>query len=469
MPAVRRRRGPNDPLMARATTQFVCQACGAASAKWLGRCVSCSGWNTFVEERTSPRGGARRGGPTSVSGPVELGHIPKDASARVTTGIGELDRVLGGGAVLGAVVLIGGDPGVGKSTLLLQALAGLAVRGVHSLYVSGEESASQIGERAGRLGLATEGMLVLAESDLDEVERAVREARPKALVVDSVQTMRAASCDASAGTVSQLREVTARLTEIAKREAIATFLIGHVTKEGQLAGPKVLEHLVDAVLSFEGEKGHAFRALRSTKNRFGSSTEVGVFEMTAEGMREVDKPSALFLAERPHDAPGSVVAATAEGARPLLVEVQALVGAPGLASPRRSATGVDGGRLSMLLAVLSRRADVEVASSDVFVNIAGGLSVDEPALDLAVALAVASSLMGKAFPADAVAFGEIGLAGEVRGVARAAARLAESRAMGFGRVLLPRASAERLTAGERSGLELLPVSTLKDALAAMLR
>jgi DNA repair protein RadA/Sms len=422
----------------------------------------------LVEERVPAGGTTRRVSREATAGPVALGQVPQDASARVATGIGELDRVLGGGAVLGAVVLIGGDPGVGKSTLLLQALAGLAARGVKSLYVSGEESAGQIGERAGRLGLVCDGMLVLAESDLGEVERAIHEAKPRALVVDSVQTLRSGTFDAAAGTVSQLREVTARLTELAKREAIAMFLIGHVTKEGQLAGPKVLEHLVDTVLSFEGERGHSFRTLRTTKNRFGSATEVGVFEMTADGMREVDKPSLLFLAERPHDAPGSVVAATAEGARSLLVEVQALVGPPGLASPRRSATGVDGGRLSMLLAVLARRALVDVASCDVFVNLAGGLSVDEPALDLAIALAVASSLRGKPFPADAVAFGEIGLAGEVRGVARAAARLGEARAMGFHRVALPKASAERLTDGERAGLDLVPVRSLRDAVADLL-
>jgi len=464
--------------MPRAVTQFVCQACGATSAKWLGRCASCNGWNTMTEERAPAGGAARRLGREPTSGPVPLGHVPEDASARVATGIGELDRVLGGGVVLGAVVLVGGDPGVGKSTLLLQALAGLAGRGIKSLYVSGEESAGQIGERAGRLGLtsggapgiaaAVDNLLVLAESELGEVERAIHDTRPKALVVDSVQTLRSGTFDAAAGTVSQLREVTARLTERAKREGIATFLIGHVTKEGLLAGPKVLEHLVDTVLSFEGEKAHAFRTLRTTKNRFGPATEVGIFEMTVDGMREVEKPSALFLAERPRDAAGSVVAATAEGARPLLVEVQALVGPPGLASPRRSATGVDGARLSMLLAVLSRRAGVEVASSDVFVNIAGGLSVDEPALDLAVALAVASSFCGKAFPADAVAFGEIGLAGEVRGVARAAARLNEARSMGLRRIVLPRATAERLNEGERAGLVLLPVSTLKQAVTDLL-
>ena len=308
----------------------------------------------------------------------------------------------------------------------------------------------------------------MAASDFAEVEAAIQSARPRALVVDSVQTIRADSLESAAGTVSQLREVTARLTELSKREGIATFLVGHVTKEGQLAGPKVLEHLVDTVLSFEGERGHAFRALRTTKNRFGSATEVGVFEMTPDGMREVKQPSALFLAERPKGASGSVVAATAEGARPLLVEVQALVGAPGFASPRRTATGVDGGRLAMILAVLARRASVEVSSSDVFVNIAGGVRIDEPALDLGVALAVASSFKGRAFSSDAVAFGELGLAGEVRGVARVPARLAEARAMGFRRVVLPVSSAERLTDSEKNGLELIVVSSLEMAVTDLL-
>ena len=326
--------------MAKASTQFVCQACGATSLKWLGRCVGCGGWNTLVEERVAASGGATRRAPdASDRRAVTLDAIPADTAARVSTGMSELDRVLGGGAVLGAVCLVGGDPGVGKSTLLLQALAGLQARGVQGLYISGEESAGQTAQRARRLGLESDKLLILAESDLAEIERALKETRPKALVVDSVQTIRSDSLESAAGTVSQLREVTARLTDLSKREGIATFLVGHVTKEGQLAGPKVLEHLVDTVLSFEGERGHAFRALRTTKNRFGAATEVGVFEMTADGMREVLQPSALFLAERPAGASGSVVAATAEGARPVLVEVQALVGAPGFASPRRRRRG----------------------------------------------------------------------------------------------------------------------------------
>lgn len=453
--------------MAKATTQYTCQACGATSVKWLGRCTSCGGWNTLVEERVSAAAGGRRA-VVAGDGPVPVSEIPADKAMRVPTGIAELDRVLGGGAVLGGVVLVGGDPGVGKSTLLMQALAGIARTGIATLYVSGEESAGQTALRARRLGIDAATLLVSATSELAEIERAVKEARPAALVVDSVQTIRSEAIESAAGTITQLRETTARLVELSKRESIATFLVGHVTKDGQLAGPKVLEHLVDTVLAFEGERGHAFRALRTTKNRFGSATEVGVFEMTADGMREVSQPSALFLAERPAGAAGSVVAATAEGARPLLVEVQALVGSPGAASPRRTATGFDAGRLAMLLAVLSRRAGTEVASCDVFVNVAGGMRIDEPAADLAVALAVASSFRRRPFPDDAVAFGEIGLAGEVRGVARAGARLAEARTMGFARALVPATSAERLSDAEKQGIEVIPVRSLEAAIDRVL-
>jgi DNA repair protein RadA/Sms len=453
--------------MAKAVTQFVCQACGATSVRWLGRCVSCGGWNTLAEERTA-RAPSKRRADGRGGGPLKLGQIAADACPRVSTGLAELDRVLGGGAVLGSAVLIGGDPGVGKSTLLLQALAGLLGRGVGGLYVSGEESAEQTAERARRLGLDASELHVLAENDLARIESVVADVRPKALVIDSVQTVKADSLESAAGTVSQLREVTVRLSDLSRREGMVTFLIGHVTKEGQLAGPKVLEHLVDTVLSFEGERGQCLRVLRTTKNRFGPGTEVGVFEMTSEGMREVASPSAAFLAERPAAASGSVVAATAEGARPLLVEVQALVGTPGCATPRRTATGVDSGRLAMLLAVLSRRADVDTGSSDVFVNIAGGIRVDEPAVDLAIALAIASSYRQRPFAADAVAFGEIGLAGEVRAVARTGARLGEARAMRFARAIVPATAVERLTSAERTGIEVVPVSTIGAAVDLLL-
>jgi DNA repair protein RadA/Sms len=469
--------------MAKSTTQFVCQACGALFPKWVGRCTSCAAWNTLVEEvvRKSAGAGGEARGRASLA--IAVGDVDVDHAARLPTGIGELDRVLGGGAVLGGVTLLGGDPGVGKSTLLLQALACLARAGVRSLYVSGEESAAQTAARARRVARSTgevdaaDQLLVLAENDLDVVERVIGEVRPAALVVDSVQTVRSSSLESAAGTVSQLREVAARMVDRAKRDRIATFLVGHVTKDGSLAGPKVLEHLVDTVLAFEGERGHAFRTLRAQKNRFGSATEVGVFEMTAEGMREVRQPSALFLAERPKGVAGSVIAATSEGSRSMLVEVQALVGPFAVGSARRTANGVDGARLAMILAVLERKAGLQLAGADVFVNVAGGVRVDEPAMDLPTALAIASSLRERPVSADVVAFGEIGLAGEVRSVPRAAARLAESAAMGFTRAIVP-ASVDGASArsagwspvdasGKSEGkLELVPVRTLEEALAA---
>ncbi len=440
--------------------RFVCGACGAVHAKWLGKCPGCGAWDSLSQEARVEverrRDGAGRAAPVSS--------IQVDASPRLPTGIGELDRVLGGGAVPGSTVLVGGDPGVGKSTLLLAALAALADHG-DVLYVTGEESAAQVASRARRLGLAKERLFVLAAGELGEVEAAARSTRPIAMVVDSVQTMRDAQVGSPAGTVTQLREVAQRLVEISQRAGIATFLVGHVTKEGALAGPKVLEHLVDVVLSFEGERGHAFRALRAAKNRFGAATEVGLFEMAGDGLREVTQPSALFLAERPRHAAGSVVAATSEGARALLVEVQALVGHPHAGSGRRSATGVDGQRLAMLLAVLGRRCELELGAADVFVNVAGGMRIEEPALDLAVAVAVASSFRGRPFPTDMAVLGEVGLAGEVRGVPRLVARLAEVRSMGFARAMLPWRAAERVAAGDHDGVALVPVRTVDDALS----
>jgi DNA repair protein RadA/Sms len=449
--------------MAKVSSQFTCQSCGAIFARWVGRCTSCNTWDALVEEATPTKGAKKAASTTSAVKPVSA--IDADQAARIPTGIAELDRVLGGGAVLGGVTLVGGDPGVGKSTLLMQALAGIARAGHRSLYISGEESAGQTAARARRLGAIADDLLVLAENDLDAIEQALSEVKPHAIVIDSVQTMRAASLESAAGTVSQLREVTARMVERSKRDGFATFLVGHVTKDGALAGPKVLEHLVDTVLAFEGERGHAFRALRTQKNRFGSATEVGVFEMTSEGMREVPNPSALFLAERPRGAPGSVIAATNEGTRSMLVEVQALVGALAAGSARRTANGVDSGRLAMILAVLERKSGLMLAGTDVFLNVAGGIRVEEPAIDLPIALAIASSLRNHAVAFDTVAFGEIGLAGEVRGVARAQARLSEAATMGFRRAIVPANEAAR---GGPKELEIIGVRTLEEALTAAL-
>ena len=466
--------------MAKDSTQYVCQGCGAVSPRWLGRCSSCGGWNTLVEEATKPKGKkserlGRGEGPGEVGRPVPMSAVPEDAAARIPTGIEELDRVLGGGAVLGSVILVGGDPGVGKSTLLLQALAGISRRGPSTLYASGEESVAQVALRARRLGLIDEGakkdpareVQLVGASDVADVEHATKLSSPVCIVVDSVQVLRSSDLDSAAGSVSQLREVTARLVDLAKRERAAVFLVGHVTKDGALAGPKVLEHLVDVVLAFEGERGHAFRTLRASKNRFGSATEVGVFEMAPAGLREVPNPSELFLAERPKHASGSVVAPVTPqtgGARALLVEVQALVGVAGSGSGRRTATGIDSARLALILAVLERKVGLQLLGADVFANVAGGLTIDEPALDLPLAIAVASAARDRPCARDLVAFGEIGLAGEVRGVPRASSRLAEAASMGFRRAIVPASTAERLPMNERYSVEVIAVRNVEEAI-----
>lgn len=447
---------------------FVCQQCGASSPKWLGRCGECQAWGSLVEERvsSSSKGSTRSSGGLSHSAPVPLSSVAEDETARLSVGIGELDRVLGGGIVAGGVVLLGGEPGIGKSTLLMQALARLDAAGISTLYVTGEESASQVAMRARRLGIG-DSMNLLATTELESVIDALSNHRFHVVVIDSIQTLRSAELESSPGAVAQLREVTGRLTEIAKRDGVAMFLIGHVTKDGAIAGPKVLEHLVDTVLSFEGDATHAFRLVRAIKNRFGPASEVGVFEMAEDGLREVPDPSALFLAERPDNAAGSVVVPIAEGTRPVLVEVQALVAPALYGSPRRVANGLDGNRLSVLLAVLTRKAHVHVMDQDVFASVAGGARVDERAIDLALAAAIVSSLRERPLPEGVVVFGEVGLAGEVRAVPRASARVKEAAKMGFRRVILPLLNAERLSASERKGVELVGVKTLDDALAVL--
>jgi len=453
--------------VAKPTVTFVCNSCGASFPRWLGRCTSCGAWESLEEQKkTKARPASPNGGPAK---PLPLGDVPADGTDRTPTGIGELDRVLGGGVVRGGVTLVGGEPGIGKSTLLLQALAGLAARGHKSLYVSGEESASQTAARAKRLGASSQDLFVLCETDLEAVDNAVAELSPRALVVDSVQMMRAPGIDGAAGTVTQLRETCARLSARAKHDGVSTFLVGHVTKDGMLAGPKVLEHMVDTVLWFEGERGHALRTVRAHKNRFGSATEVGVFEMTSSGLREVKNPSALLLAERPAGASGSIVAATSEGSRPLLVEVQALVGSS-QGSGRRATSGVDGARLAMILAVLERKIGLSIGLADVFVNVAGGIHIDEPALDLPVAIALASSFRNIPVRADVACFGEVGLAGEVRRVPRSLGRLTEAAALGFRRVIAPPGATED-SAAENSGLKDLDVvfaRTVEEAITAAL-
>src|SRR2546421_873248 len=405
----------------RPKSAFLCQQCGFQSPKWTGRCPSCDGWNTFVEERVvAPSKG--RGLARAPRTPIALGDVPADAEERMVTGIGEFDRVLGGGIVQGSCVLLGGDPGIGKSSLLMQASAALAAKGA-VLYVSGEESAAQIKMRARRFGIASDGILVLAETDLGSVIEAIRKVRPIFAVVDSIQTMNSDEIASAAGGVSQLRECTARLLELSKGEDVPIFLVGHVTKEGAVAGPRVLEHIVDAVLYLEGERFHAFRILRATKNRFGSTDEVGVFEMGESGLREVANPSEVFLEERSKGVAGSVVVPTVEGTRPLLVEVQALVTPTSFGLPRRTVNGADPQRLAVLLAVLAKRAGIGLGQHDVYVNLVGGLRVREPAADLAIAVALASALRDKPADPRTVFVGELGLGGGLRRVERGGARL----------------------------------------------
>lgn len=441
---------------------FECTACGAQCPKWLGRCSECGAWSTLTEVR--PRAASGRMPPSRV--PLDLDTVLAEPSVRVSTSIGEFDRVLGGGLVPGAVVLLGGDPGIGKSTLLTQVVLGMAKAGQAVLYVTGEESAAQVALRARRLGRA-DGAFILATTELADVQSAV-ESRPHALVViDSIQTMRSAELQSGPGSVAQLREVASRLIDLAKQTGAALVLIGHVTKDGGLAGPKVLEHLVDVVLAFEGDATHAYRLVRGQKNRFGPTHEIGVFEMVSEGLREVADPSTLFIAERPERAAGSAVVPTAEGSRALLVEVQALVAPAQYGAPRRVVTGLDSNRLALLLAVLQRKAGIHVLDQDVFASVAGGARVDEPAVDLALCAAVVSALRELPLAPGVLAFGEVGLTGELRAVPRAAARIAEARKLGFPRIVLPKANAERLTAEERSGVELLPAERLSDALERM--
>jgi DNA repair protein RadA/Sms len=431
----------------------------------MGKCPDCGQWNTLVEERVEkPKdiGSAKRG---HGSEPLSLDEIKTGDEDRFVTRIGELDRVLGGGIVTGSVVLIGGDPGIGKSTLVLQMLRRVSEFRGKALYVSGEESPAQIKMRAQRLGVKAENLYVLAETSLDEVLRAADELQPQVIVVDSVQTVYTSELPSAPGSVGQVREVSGRLMLYAKRTGIPTFLVGHVTKDGAIAGPRVLEHIVDTVLYFEGDRGHAFRILRAVKNRFGSTNEIGVFEMKESGLAEVANPSELFLAERPKDATGSVVVSSLEGTRPILAELQALVTPTKMTMPRRTSIGVDYNRVSLLIAVLEKRVGMHLMGMDVFVNVVGGLKIDEPAVDLGIIAAVASSFREKPIDPNTVVMGEVGLAGEVRAISQAELRLKDAAKLGFTRCVLPQVNVEKLEkAASLKKMELMGVRTVDEAM-----
>jgi len=424
---------------------YVCQSCGHQSPRWLGRCPECQQWNSQVEERIeSPLHHREKASLGTKEEPSPIEQIPTEEEGRALCGIGEFDRVLGGGLVKGSVVLTGGDPGIGKSTLLLQVLGGLSRSGLRCLYVSGEESQRQIKMRGQRLAITSPNLHVLSETSIERIIEQVKKVKPAILVVDSIQTIFTASLPSAAGSIGQVRESTSSLISLSKKTGLCTFLIGHVTKDGAIAGPRVLEHMVDTVLYFEGERGYNFRILRAVKNRFGSTNEIGVFEMKEDGLREVANPSEIFLAERPLQASGSVVVSSIEGTRPILVEIQALVTRSFLAIPRRTTIGVDHNRVALIVAILEKKMGLHLFNQDIFVNVAGGVHVSEPAVDLGVAVAVGSSSLDKPVDPSTILFGEVGLAGEVRAIAQAEARVKEAGKLGFKDCILPQANRQQL-------------------------
>ncbi len=441
--------------------KFVCQNCASEQPRWVGRCPECSEWNTMAEENDAKLAPAVKAARRST--PVPLKAVTLDEEERFTTGLEELDRVLGGGIVPGSLVLLGGDPGIGKSTLLLQVAQYLASVGKRVLYVSGEESARQIRMRAKRLGAEHDGLFILAENDTNVIEAALHEMQPDWAVIDSIQAIYNPDLASTPGSVSQVRAATGSLMRLAKDQGVSLCIVGHVTKEGTLAGPRVLEHMVDTVLYFEGDRFKSYRLVRAVKNRFGSTNEVGIFEMRSDGLAEVTNPSALFLAERTTETMGSAIVSTMEGTRPLLVEIQALVSPSFLPSPRRAATGIEHNRMVQILAVLEKRVGLPLSKCDVYVNVVGGLSIDEPAGDLGVALAVASSLRDVALKPHAIAIGEVGLNGEVRAVSSLEARLKEAQKLGFTLAVVPGHNLdERLV--PPPGMEVVGVTRLLDAI-----
>lgn len=448
--------------MAKGKAVFFCKECGMESPKWLGQCPGCKAWNSLVE---APQAGKVKSAygvsPLSATEPVLLSEVDTGEEERIATGIGELDRVLGGGIVVGSLVLVGGDPGIGKSTLLLQMCYALAQKERKVLYVSGEESIRQIRMRADRLQVTDGSTLLLAETSLNRVEETVRRILPEVVIIDSIQTIYREETEAAPGSPGQIKEATASLLRLAKGLGITIFIIGHVTKEGVVAGPRMLEHMVDTVLYFEGENHISYRILRAVKNRFGSTNEIGVFEMAGAGLREVKNPSEYMLEGRPEDEPGSVVTAAMEGTRPILVEVQALVSPTSFNMPRRTAAGTDYNRVTLLMAVLEKRLGISLAGCDAYVNVAGGMKITEPSLDLAIVLALLSSYRNRPLPPRTVAFGEVGLTGEIRAVNMMQARIAEAEKMGYRTVIVPK---RKKAEGEKKseGIQVIEVATVQD-------
>lgn len=451
---------------------FYCQNCGYESSRWLGQCPSCHEWNTFAEEVISTKPGisasASQGKRRSTAEPKALSEISAESGVRISTGIGELDRVLGGGIVQGSLILIGGDPGIGKSTLLLQVCRNLSLQNRSVLYVSGEESLQQIKMRAVRVGDFGDSLKLLCETDLDDVASVIEKTRPEFVVIDSIQTMYNESVTSSPGSVSQVRESTGVLLRVAKTLQIPIFIVGHMTKDGNVAGPRVLEHMVDTVLYFEGDRTQAYRILRAAKNRFGSTNEIGVFEMRTEGLAEVENPSEFMLEGRPKDASGSVVACSMEGTRPIMIEIQALVCRTNFGFPRRTTNGADYNKVNLLMAVLEKRAHINLSQDDAYVNITGGVRMSEPAVDLGILMAIASSKKDLPVSADTVVFGEVGLSGEIRSVAMAEQRVKEAQKLGFSRVILPKANMKALSRShEDFRVQLLPVENVREAINLM--
>ena len=445
------------------TSAFFCQNCGYESSKWMGQCPACREWNTFVEELVDRKALSTSGKikPATEAKPVPLSAIKTSDEERISTSMPELDRVLGGGVVKGSLVLVGGDPGIGKSTLLLQVCRNLSGQNLSVLYVSGEESLQQIKLRAERIGTFSDHLELLCETSLDTIRTVIERNKPQIVVIDSIQTMYNENVSSAPGSVSQVRESTGVLMQIAKGMDISIFIVGHVTKEGVVAGPRVLEHMVDTVLYFEGDRHAAYRIIRGVKNRYGSTNEIGVFEMRAEGLEQILNPSEFMLEGRPTDASGSVVACLMEGTRPILVEIQALLTRSNFGMPRRTAVGTDYNRVNLLMAVLEKRIGIQMGDFDAYVNVAGGMKISEPGLDLALVIAMLSSYKNRVIEADTIFFGEVGLAGEIRAVAMTDQRVAEAKKLGFKRCVLPKVSMDSLK--DTSGIELIGISNVKEA------